>query len=96
MARGRITVKVQELAKKLLGRDITVAELRLMPYVMLKLMDNHNVDPQHINGDERKVFAVWKEKNYIDNMSTSLSVSSEFYDIMVQILKVGYCEDMIH
>lgn len=96
MARGVLTPEVSKLAKKLLGRNISVTELRLMPYIMLKLMDNEDVDPAHVNRGDRVVFALWKEKDYIDNVSTDLTVSSEFYDIMVQIIKVGYCSSVIH
>ncbi len=90
MSRGTLTDGVKALSKELMGYEIDVTELRLMPYVQYCLMNNDNIDPQHVNRDDRDAFAKWREKGWIADMSTDLSVSSEFYDIMCKILKLGY------
>ena len=72
--------------------EITQTELRLMPYVQYCLMNDQNIAPACCNKDDREVFSKWRERGWICAMSTGLQVSSEFYDIMCKILKVGYVE----
>ena len=63
-----------------------------MPYVQYCIMNAQNIDPVRVNRDDRDVFAAWKTLGYIEDMSSNLAVSSEFYDIICKILKVGYVE----
>jgi len=93
--RGVLTDKVKKLSKELTGNEFRVWELRLLPYMMSRLMDNKNIEPQCVNEEERTILIGWKERGWLGGISSGYRVSSEFYDIMVAILKVGYCEDMI-
>lgn len=55
MAQGRgvLTPEVQEVAKNLLGYELTVRELRLMPYLQYTVMNDKRINPNHINLEER-------------------------------------------
>ena len=63
--------------------------------MMSCLMDNCNLSPAKLNQEEREILIEWKLKGFISGAASDYSVSSEFYDAMVAILKIGYCSDMI-
>jgi hypothetical protein len=96
MARGALTDEVKELSVQLLGYEMSVRELRLLPYLMSCLMGNTNVEPRKINSEERDILIKWGKCGYLSDPSSDFAVSSKFYDIMVALLKVGYCSDMIN
>jgi hypothetical protein len=93
--RGVLTNEVKELSVELLGYEMSVKELRLLPYLMCCLIDNNNVSPNKINDEEREILSKWRANGWVDNPFSALGVSSEFYDMLVALLKVGYCSDMI-
>lgn len=99
MARGILTEKTKQIARLKMGRDITVDELRLMPYLMTKLMDNSYLVRDHIYPQDRVALEKWVEEGRISfegSFFNSLPVvTSEFYDAITAILKFGYCEDVI-
>lgn len=95
MGRGALTDGVKVLSKELMGYEITVTELRLMPYVQYCLLDDENLKLRHISVKDDGILADWIEKDYIKHPFGSFegekfSVSPEFYDIMCKILKLGY------
>lgn len=95
MARGRLTDEVKELSMELLGYEITVRGLRLLPYIMLCLTDNINIDIARVSNEERAILLQWKKEGRLLDPASNFSVSSEFYDIICKLLKIGYCLDMI-
>ena len=95
MARGTLTKEVKKLSKELLGYEITVRELRMMPYIMYCLLDNCNIDPNKVNSEERAILMKWQKEERLSSPSSNFMVSAEFYDIICQILKIGYCSDCI-
>ena len=95
MARGKLTKEVKQLSSKLFGYEITVKGLRLLPYIMYCLMDNCNIDPIHINSDDRAVLMKWKKEGRLFDPLSNLTVSSDFYDTICEMLRVGYCSEMI-
>lgn len=93
--RGALTEEVQEVAKEKLGREISLRELRLMPYIWDCLMNNKNVNSLHVNQEERELMTVWKKAGWIFDPASELQVSSDFYDAISAICKVGYCSEYI-
>jgi hypothetical protein len=94
MARGVLTEKVKQIANKY-NWDITLVELRLLPYIMLHLIDNDKINPQSLNKEELDTLKQWLLNNKIKIEDFKVKVTPEFYDIMVELLKYGYCEDML-
>lgn len=99
MARGVLTEKTKQIAQLKMGREITVDELRLMPYLMTKLMDNSYLIRDHIYPQDRVVLEKWVKEGRISFEGSYFNslpvVTSEFYDAITAILKFGYCEDVI-
>lgn len=100
MARGVLTSDVCKVSVERLGYEISMRELRLMPYLMLKLLDNEGFRREHINNEEREILKKWQKEGYISISRTMqygklVRCSTHFYDAISAILKVGYCSDMI-
>lgn len=90
--RGQLTPEVQELAKQHLNREISLRELRLMPYVQYTLMNSQKIDPNKINGEEREILSKWKKSGWCEGGMTGFAVSKDFWDAINQILWVGYVD----
>lgn len=98
MPRGQLNEEVANLIAKRLGmkvEDVTVRHVRLMPYLMSRILDNSNIDPIRINGDERQILIDWQNRGFLHSPTTGLKVTSEFYDHLCAILKVSYASDML-
>ena len=95
MSRGELTDKVKKLSKTLFGYEIDVTELRLIPYIFHCITNSQNIDLRRVNQQDREILKKWKKQNYITSPASDLMVSSEFYEIMSKMLKVGYCSEYI-
>lgn len=90
--RGQLTERVSIKAKELLGRDIDVTELRMMPYLQYQMMNEQRIDPNKCNGDDRKVLAKWREEGHIEGGASGLGITKEFWDIINEILFLAYVD----
>lgn len=90
--RGALTEKIQELAKDFLGREITVRELRLYPYLDYTMKNDQKLDPRKVNQEERDILRVLKDEYHIEGGAGGLSMTKEFYDFINQMLWYGYVE----
>lgn len=90
MGRGTLTDEAKKVAKKFLGREITVRELRLLPYIQYKMTNDQRLDPGHVNQEEREVLWLWKDAGYVEGGASSLSITKEFWDFMCEVLWLTY------
>lgn len=90
--RGQLTDRVKEKARELLKRDITLAELRMMPYLQYQMMNERHIDPNKCNGDDRKVLSLWREEGHIEGGASGLGITKEFWDIINEILFLSYVD----
>lgn len=97
--RGAVTPQIKELSKKLLGYEIGVRELRLMPYVQYCLMDSERVS--RINEEESEILVKWYDSGFITQGMTDsgrvmigekLKVTHEFWTSMNEILYFSYAD----
>lgn len=88
--RGELTGEIQLLAEFHMDRQISRTELRLMAYVDYTMKNSQKINPQHLNGEDRKVLQQWREEGYIEGGASGLAITREFYDIMQHILWEGY------
>lgn len=85
MSRGQFT---EELKEKY---NITVKQLRLLPYFQYLLMNNMSVDPVKIDDEERKILSKWREEGKITfSMSAPCTCTKEFWNWMNDILWDSY------
>jgi len=90
MNRGQLSKKIQEIANKRLGRDISKTELRLIPYIQYVMVNSQKIEPRHINGEERKTLQTWREAGYIEGGASGLGLTKDFWDFMCEVLWEGY------
>ena len=88
--RGELSPQIQALCKEFLGREITVRELRLMPYIDFVMKNEQRIDPRKINQEEREILSVLRKEGHIEGGWSGLSISKEYYDFVQQILWLGY------
>lgn len=88
--RGQLTEDIQKLARDFLGREISVRELRLYPYLDVVMKNSQRLDPTRINQEERGILRVLKEEKHIEGGASGLAMTKEFYDYINQILWLGY------
>ncbi len=88
--RGQLNDEVQGLAKGFLGREITVKELRLYPYLDFVMKNEQKLDPRRVNQDDRDILQKLREEEHIEGGASGLSMTKEFYDYINQVLWVSY------
>ena len=96
MGRGQLT---EEVKRKLIaeGFEGTVTELRLMPYLLNCLMNNRLPDYDKMSKEERALLYDWTIKRMVVSCNTSsgFTVTEKLYDRMNDIVKLGYCDNVI-
>jgi hypothetical protein len=91
--RGQLTQRVQEAAKRLLGREITVRELRLMPYVQYLMVNEQKLDIEKINQEEREILSYWRKNGYLyGGVGERMEITREFWNILCEIIWLAYVD----
>jgi hypothetical protein len=90
--RGQLTDRIREKSKQLLGYEISQTELRLMPYIQYVMVNKQRIDPNCVNGEERKILQKWRDAGYIEGGASGLAISKEFWDIINEIVFLGYVD----
>ena len=90
--RGVLTSEIKE------KYNITVEELRLIPYLQYLLVNHMRVDPAKINEKERKILQKWRDEGKITfSVQEPCTITKEFWDFINNILFDSYvpelCED---
>jgi len=90
--RGQLTDRIKQNSKKMLGYEIGVTELRLMPYIMYVMMNEQVIDPIKCNRDDRDVLQRWREAGHIKGGASGLDITKEFWNILCEITFLGYVD----
>ncbi len=90
--RGQLTDRIKEKSKELLGYEINQKELRLMPYILYVMVNDQKIRPELIDAVERDILKKWKEKGFIEGGASGLAITKEFWDIMNEIVFLGYVD----
>lgn len=91
--RGRISPEVQEAAVRMLGREITTRELRLIPYVQYVLVNDRRIERVKVNEEEIEILGRWESAGWITLdfvRDVTIEVTKEFWNAMHEILWAGY------
>lgn len=89
--RGALTPEVQEIAKKHIGREITLRELRLIPYIHYLSTNSSRIEISKVNGEERQIFFGWKRAGWVSGgASERIQVTHPFWEFMCEILFEAY------
>lgn len=90
--RGQLTDRIKKKSKELLGYEMGVTELRLMPYIQYAMTNEQKIDPQRCNQADREILQEWREAEYIEGGASGLNITKEFWDIICEIIFLGYVD----
>lgn len=96
MPRGQLTRAVADKSRELIGREVTLTELRLIPYVQYCMLNEGYLEPRQINRDEREVLSQWREEGHLlaggASKSVRLETTKAFWDFMNEMLWLAYAQ----
>lgn len=90
MGRGVINDEVREVCRRAFGTELSLTQLRLLPYLQYTLMSTREIDSRKINEDELFILAEWSELGYLQIVGLQLEVTKKFWDAMNDVLWVAY------
>jgi len=90
--RGQLTDRIKTKSKELLGEEITVRELRMMPYVAYTMQNSQKIDPKSVNQEEREILSKWREAGHIEGGAAGMAITKEFWDICNELIFLGYVD----
>ena len=90
VGRGMLTTDIVEVAKLMIGRPITLRELRLIVYVQYVMCNERKIKPQCVNQEEREIMRKWKDEGHIQGGMTGLAITKQFWDFMCEVIFLGY------
>ena len=90
--RGQLTQRIKDKSKELLGYEITVRELRLMPYIMYVMQNEQRLDLNRINQEEREIISKWRQAGHIEGGAGPMGITREFWNILCELVFLGYVD----
>lgn len=90
--RGQLTDRIKQKSKELLGYEIGVTELRLMPYIQYTMTNSQRIDPRHCNQEDREILQKWRKAGHIVGGASGLQITEEFWNIICEIIRLGYVD----
>lgn len=102
--RGQLTQRIKDKSMELLGYEMSIIELRLLPYIQYVLTNSQRLDPNAINEADRQILSKYVDRGFIINGVTGkhgrpmiskgekLKVTHEFWGIITEILWLGYVD----
>ena len=89
-----VTGEINQVAYDLLGiKEITTAELRLMPYIQYTMMNSKKLDPQRMNNEDRAILSQWRSNKWIEGGASGLTITKDFWGAINEIMWLGYVND---
>lgn len=90
--RGRLTTRIKEKSKELLGYEINQKELRFMPYIQYVMVNEQRIDPRKVDSEEKQILSKWREAGHIEGGAGGLRITKDFWDIICEIICLGYVD----
>lgn len=96
MGRGMLTDNVKgtavsvSIANGIDLKNLSVRELRLMPYLLNQAIDHGCLT--NINAEEAEIIQRWKDNNWIMEAQGRVTISPAFYACVTAIVYAGYID----
>ena len=90
--RGQLTERIKVKSKELLGYEIGVRELRMMPYVQYTMVNSQKLDPNSVNQEERETLSKWRKDGHIEGGAGGMRITEKFWNIICEIIRLGYVD----
>lgn len=95
--RGVLTGEAAIMGEAVLGHELTVAELRLIPYVQSCAVDQMRIDRARVNAEEKAILKDWTERGLCRCYPWNVEVAPtrEFWQFMCDVLFEAYSLELI-
>ena len=94
--RGMLTNEIQEKAKAFLGREISVKELRLYPYIDFSIKnESQGWSYAKLSREEIPILNCLSEEGHLLYSPEKVIVSRKFYSYMQEVLAMSYVESFL-
>lgn len=91
--RGQLTQRVKDKSLELLGYEISLHELRLMPYTQYCMMNEQRTERAKLSQEEKEIFTKWEEQGFVIRYANfKLEVSKKLWDAINEILWLAYVD----
>jgi len=92
--RGQLTQRIKDKSKELFGYELTVRQLRLIPYILNVMQNDKTIDRRRINDEEFDIIIQWENENHLTYSvaSCELTITKDFWDKANEILFLGYVD----
>ena len=90
--RGQLTARIKAKSKELLGYEIDVTELRLIPYIQYTMTNTQKISMRHCNQADRDILSKWRKAGHIEGGASGLQITRAFWDIICEIMFIAYVD----
>lgn len=93
--RGQLTQRIKDKSKELFGYEITLRQLRLIPYLLHVMQNNKKIADEKINDEEYEIILDWQSQGHITYTITDggkLTMTKDFWNKANEILYLGYVD----
>lgn len=91
--RGSINGAVRAKSQEVLGYEMTLSELRLIPYIGYLMMNEQRLDIRKVNDAEWKIIDKWKDKGFMTvNNIQEVTITKQFWDAISEIQWLCYVD----
>lgn len=88
--RGVVTEEIKIKAASYFPDDITIKELRLIPYIVYAAQNERRIDFKKINVEEKEILDAWEEAGWIKNYHVKIEIRKDFWDFMSDMIYMAY------
>lgn len=90
--RGQLTARIKKKSKEILGYAVDQCELRFMVYIQYVMTNEQRTKRELINPEEGVLLDKWEEAGHVKRSGRDLKVTKEFWDILSEIIYLGYVD----
>jgi hypothetical protein len=88
--RGRFDQGVKDLFKKHLGREGSVIELRLIPYLQYVMVNDKHIERISVSNEEREIIDLLYSEGHIVELAGHVYCTKAYWDFMSEVLYFSY------
>lgn len=93
--RGMLTDEIQKISKDFLGREITIRELRLYPFLDYCLKNDWEWNLSKLNKEEKDILEELQDAKHLIFSISIFRCTKEFYDYIQLILAESYVPEFV-
>lgn len=93
--RGQPTTNTPSICKQYGVSNLTVKEIKLIPYLLYACVNFGVLNRNKINREEAEILLNWQDQNYIAWTANNIFISEHFYNFCNAIVFDSYVENKI-